>query len=242
MKILVTVLVTALFVFALATAWVDYVQPHLEQVARTEAAKAAAIIEPAAPKKRIRKARVSEELDLLPVPADGDSSEVAESPPRAAKSAAQREMTSQLTEKLEEVKRKEADLATRQESLRMIYDDIRTELAVVDEIRKRANDDLAQAERRMFDTAQPKRSQPPKMSRTPSSPKVASEPPAIRAEAMFIRHLVDEGKMETAISLLKAMKGRDAVGVLGVLDSVDSKLADQLAARVQADMSETVRR
>jgi hypothetical protein len=48
--------------------------------------------------------------------------------------------------------------------------------------------------------------------------------------------------METAVSVLRSMKGRDAASVLMAISSIDAKLADKLTARVQVDMSETVRR
>lgn len=238
MKILVTVLLTALFVFALATAWVDYVQPQIDQTARASAEKAAPVAESPPPKKRVRKVSPPVDPDLLPVPGD-DPLESSPAPTRIKPT--EKDSADLLAQKMEEVKRQETSLAARQEALRMIYDDIRSELAAVDVIRKQASEDLAAAERRIFDTAQP--SKPTRTAKAASpAPRVAGETSAVRADAMFIRHLVDQGKMETAISVLKAMKGRDAAGVLTYLSTLDSKLALQLADRVQAGDSGTIRR
>lgn len=245
MKVLVTVLLTALFVFALATTWVDFVQPQIEQIARTAAQKAAPVVE-TQPSKRRRKVLEAVESELLPVPAQKSPTPLAESPKQASDEKPGESESTLLSQKLAEVKRQEADLAAREEALRMIYDDIRTELATVDQIRKRANADLAEAERRILETAQYSPQQAPKTTRTtrnsPVAPRTAGQTPAIRAEAMFIRHLVDQGKMETAVSVLRSMKGRDAASVLMAISSIDAKLADKLTARVQVDMSETVRR
>lgn len=247
MKILVTVLLTSLFVFALATAWVDFVQPKLEQAAQDSSSKSALAADPAPGKKRRRGAAVVEDPELLPVPVEAASATPKDSlglTPRKAEPDP--ESAAIIAEKLDEVKRQESTLVARQEALRMIYDDIREELSVVDQIRKRASEDLAEAERRIVESAQPSRptrtvkgSAPVARTGTSASAGATS---SVRADAIFIRHLVDEGKMETAVSVLKSMKGRDAAGVLTYLSSLDGKLANQLADRVQADSGETVRR
>ena len=123
----------------------------------------------------------------------------------------------------------------------MIYDDIRSELASVDDLRKRTSEDLVEAERRMLNVAQRKT---PKLAaaRISPVPRNAAASPAIRGEALIIRRLVEEGKMETAVSLLKSMKGRDAASVLEALSAVDSKLAIRLADTVPTGRSETIRR
>ncbi len=243
MKILLTVLLTALFVFALATTWVDIVQPQLDRIARATAEKPAAVAESTPTKKRPRKTTPSAS-ELLPVPSDEDSAlqpEVAgKADSKARISRGTRESAELLAQKMDEVKQQESSLTARQESLRMIYDDIRTELAAVDELRKRTNEDLAEAEQRGLDVAQ--RRAPRAARNAPPIPRTAGGSPAIRGEALIIRRLVEQGKMETAVSLLKSMKGRDAANVLEALSTMDSKLAIRLADTVPASRDDTIRR
>ena len=131
--------------------------------------------------------------------------------------------------------------ATREEALKMIYDDIRTELAAVDDLRKRTREDMANAELQLIDVAQrAPRSASPKVTQTVTRPN--GESAFIRSQALFIRKLVDDGKQETAISVLKSMKARDAAGVLASLSTIDSRLADRLADTVQAAREDAVRR
>ena len=237
MKILVTVLLTALFVFALATTWVDIVQPHWDRTAKVAAEKTAPGDGNSSVKKKSRKPLPLPAAELLPVP--DEQADKIETIPRSTRGP--RESAELLAQKLEEVKLQESSLAARQETLRMIYDDIRSELASVDDLRKRTSEDLVEAERRMLNVAQRKT---PKLAaaRISPVPRNAAASPAIRGEALIIRRLVEEGKMETAVSLLKSMKGRDAASVLEALSAVDSKLAIRLADTVPTGRSETIRR
>ncbi len=243
MKILVTVLMTALFVFALASTWVDFVQPQMNQQAKVAAEKQAALAETPAPRKRPRKVVPAVEPELLPVP-DEEAEVVVAEPKVVTKrvsAAKARAVDAEAASLLTDVREQESKLAVRQEALKMIYDDIRTELAAVDDLRKRTREDMADAELRMLDVAQ----------RTPRSTKSkpiananrpSGESAFIRSQALFIRKLVDDGKIETAISVLKAMKERDAAGVLTSLDGIDSNLADRLATTVQAGRNDVIRR
>ena len=152
MKILVTVLLTALLVFAVATAWVDYVQPNLKQASTTTAEKATIAEIPTA-KKRPRKPPREIEPEPVPTPTDEISSS-------SAAKASGPELSKPVADQLAVVKQQEADLVARQETLRMIYDDIRTELATVDELRKQASDDLLESERRGLNSANRKSTVP----------------------------------------------------------------------------------
>ena len=244
MKILVTVLLTALFVFALATTWLDFVQPQLAAVTKAAVEQTVPLAE-ASPIRRKPRKVPAVPAELLPVPADGAlpaARAVAAGEPSADTKRREDETATLLAEKLDEVKVQEYRLAARQETLRLIYDDIRTELAAVDELRKRTSEDMAKAELRMLDVVERKA---PRLTATPVppvSPRNASESPAIRGQALFIRRLVDDGKTETAISVLKSMKERDAASVLASLSSVDSRLADLLADTMQASGTPPVRR
>jgi flagellar motility protein MotE (MotC chaperone) len=243
MKILVTVLLTALFVFALATTWVDIVQPQLDRTAKLATEKAA-VAESTPSKKKIRKALPVPAADLVPVPDEddlalnGELPDKAPSRPRTPKGP--RESAELLATRLEEVKLQESSLAARQETLKMIYDDIRTELASVGELRKRTSEDLVQAERRLSNVAEKK--QPKVSGRTVPISRSPGESPASRGEALIIRRLVEEGKTETAVSLLKSMKGRDAAGVLEAISSMDPKLAVRLADTIPNGRTDTIRR
>jgi len=238
MKILVTVLLTALFVFALATTWVDIVQPQLRQNGRTAPEATARASEAPVPKKRTRKVSPP---PVAPAELPDDEESTVEPPPVTSRQS--RESSAALARKMDEVKQQESSLVARQEALRMIYDDIRTELATVDEIRRQTTADLAEAERRVRSTAQRRPAPAPKSARAPVPPsRVAAGTPASRAEAQIIRQLVDQGKLETAVSLLKSMKGRDAASVLTVLSSQDPRLADRLADSISLERDDTVRR
>lgn len=229
MKILVTVLLTALLVFALATAWVDYVQPNLQQTPSAIAEKTTSITEDAVVRKRVRKpvAELDSDPGLVPVPTD-------ELSPRenASRIAA---VPRPLADQLESVKRQEAELIARQENLQLIYEDIRAELATVDELRKRATDDLLASERRGLKSSASQGSAPALSARKgpPLSP-ATNDDNASRATALMLRRLVDDGKLATAASILKSLKQRDAASVLESLDAVDPRLADRLATIVQS--------
>lgn len=242
MKILVTVLMTALFVFAAASTWVDFVQPQLNQQAKVAAEKQAALAEPPAPRKRPRKVVAAVDPALLPVP--DEEAEVVVAEPKITKkvsAAKAKAVDAEAASLLTDVKEQESKLAVRQEALKMIYDDIRTELAAVDDLRKRTREDMAEAELRMLEVAQ-------RAPRTTKNKPIANanrpsgESAFIRSQALFIRKLVDDGKIETAISVLKAMKERDAAGVLSSLDGIDANLADRLATTIQAGRNEVIRR
>jgi hypothetical protein len=242
MKILVTVLMTALFVFALASTWVDFVQPQLDLQARLAAEKQAAKVEQPAPRKRVRKVAAPVEEPLLPVPEETTDVVAAEpKPTRKAVPAKATEGEAEAAALLTDVNEQESKLAVRQEALKMIYDDIRTELAAVDDLRKRAREDMAEVELKMIEVAQrTSRSNKTKPIANPN--RLASEAGPIRSQALIIRKMVDEGRMETAVSILKAMKERDAASILTSLDAIDGPLAERLARTVQSGRDDVIRR
>lgn len=243
MKILVAVLMTALCVFAGATAWVDYVQPQLELVARAAQQKAQPEPQPIV-KRKTRKVQRESDDELLPVPSD-QSEPVAEASPKASRlrvapaSPTSEETQLLLKKQLDEVKDRESRIAARQDSLRMMYDDIRTELAMLDEIRKRASDELIAAERGKSDgnrdtTPSRQTATRPTTNEPAASLKGIAGTPANRAQALIMKRLVDDGNEDTAVSLLKAMKGREAANVLESLRSVAPRMAERLADSVPA--------
>lgn len=244
MRTLVTVLLTALFVFAAATTWVDYVQPKLMQKTQLTAESSNPTPDTSVVRKKARKPVPKPAADLLPVPEEKDPSPPAPLEPGPSRPAQPQPGTAaELTRRMEDVKQQETRLADREESLRMIYDDIREELAAVDEIRKKTNHELSQAESRLLETAKSGRSPRIASHRTVVPPaRQKNENQVDRSEALIVRRLVEDGKVETAVSVLKSMKARDAAAVLSSLSNMDPKLADALATRVAANPGDVIRR
>jgi hypothetical protein len=247
MKLLIAVLMTSLTVFAVATAWVDYVQPHLKSANKTVASSS---MESPAPKRKSRRVALDQGERLLPVPSQTD--EGVSEPVRSRAALKSRvvdrnteDVRSELSDRLDEVKDQESRLASRQEALRMMYDDIRAELSNLDELRRKTSEELAAAEQGRTEIA---KRQPGSRDRTtgtqdvPVAMKDAAADPATRGTALFIRRLVDQGKSETAVSLLKSMKAREAAAVLANLSTVDRSMANRLADSVRSTDDATVRR
>lgn len=242
MKTLVTVLVTSLSVFALATAWVDYVQPRLQIAAQTASEPESEDL-PRPARKRPRRLPVEVAEDTEPL--EGADVERVKTPAPAAlpKSSIRETLDAEteqlLAQKLDEVRQQESNLAARQDALRMIYADIQTELSAVEEIRRKTSDDLATAERRMAEIAQ-RRAAAAKPTRTAST-RTTTEQPQLSQDARLIFNLIQEGKTETAVSLLKARKSADAAGILHSLGTIDDRIAEQLTERL-IETRGTVRR
>ena len=158
-----------------------------------------------------------------------------------------------LREQVADVKQQEARLMARQESLRMIYDDIRAELAVVDDIRRRTSDELAAVERRGLAVAQRDRQTTPNTQPTKSRPaetplepaetlKTSTDSPSVRSAALLIRRLADQGHTDSAVSLLNRMKEREAAKVLASLSTLDPRLALRITENLQAVKQQPIRR
>ena len=251
MKTLVVALCTAGCVFALASAWSDILQPLVEAQKRAAASR-----EVAAPR------RPSSRTARPLVEADGDAEPLQQGPTRtksqrsdtvASEIAAARitpvtelsaDVEALLRERSDEAKRHEARLTMRQESLRMIYDDIRVEQATVDGIRQRATEELAVAELSVITASQGEadgQSGEPLIRRhraeTASVKSVAStattESPAVRAAVLMIRRLVAQGSRDTAVNQLSHLKEREAAKVLAALAKDDAPLATALAIALQ---------
>ena len=214
MKILVTVLMTALFVFALATTWVDVVQPRLAP-SRPAAVNPLVATEQVPLPRKPRRPAMIDDSELLPVPTE----HVSTPSRRSAETAAE------IAKKLDDVKQQETNLAARQEALRMIYDDIRSELANVDDLRRRTSQDLVDAEKRVQVMAQ----RPPALSKSKSPPLTRAANKAASSQAFLMKRLVQDGHTATAISMLKGMKGHEAATVLEALEITDPRIAERLA-------------
>lgn len=252
MKTLVVALCTAGCVFALASAWSDILQPQTEALKREAASRVAT-----APHRSATRAARS-----VAEPAGDDESPQparAKTQPRRTEAAAVRtvsaeiapviepraEVEARLLEQAEEARRHEARLVLRQESLRMIYDDIRDEQTAVEDIRRKATDELATTEQRVVTASQREATS---SRRTPSAGRQRAETtsatenglthspdsPSVRSAVLLVRRLVAQGSRDTAVSLLDRMKEREAAKVLSALAREDSHLASALALTLQA--------
>ena len=243
MKILVVALCTALFVFALASTWSDMLQPQLA-VLRQKSSLPNATWSSERPIKRIARAvATSSDEDELPKPAritTKSPRNIARLPlvtPSVAETV--EEDTTKRREQLAEVMQREVRLTARQESLRLICDDIHAELAVVENMHRQASDALSAAEKRVVTPAQrdpglihnvdAEGSRPASTARDyDEAPKSSTDSPAIRSAVLLIRRLVSLGSVETATSLLGRMKQREAAKVLTALSKDDPQLASRL--------------
>ena len=248
MKTLLVALCTAGCVFALASAWSDILQPQVEAQRRAAASR-----ETAAPRRSSTRSVAETDEDdetrqqghLRTKSQRPDTvasgTETARTAPVTEPSA---DMEALLRERADEAQRHEARLTMRQESLRMIYDDIRVEQATVDDIRRKTTEELAVAEQRVITAAQREADgqsgEPPiRRHRAETAsvktvvPTAATESPAVRAAVLMIRRLVAQGSRDTAVNQLSHLKEREAAKVLAALAKDDAPLATALAIALQ---------
>lgn len=249
MKFLVLAFCTAMFVFALASAWSDMLQPQVAALALKSAPP-----RPAAPavqtSKRFTQPVVeSFETDELPAPARVAAHSLRQQNAPRAKPILEAELpdddAESLSSHLAEVKLREARLVARQETLRLICDDIHEELALVDETRRQSDEALMAAEQRAVPAVhreskvdgnrQPARSRQASTEwNSDETPKPVTDSSAVRMAVLLIRRLVSQGSFDMATSLLSRMKQREAAKVLAAIDRDDP----QLAARLLTSLSE----
>lgn len=249
MKTLVAAFITALLVFTLATAWTEVVQPRLDLLAAASSPKAAE-----APTKSTtnRSSRRAAKRD--------DERETVDSTPVAAEAAPRREMAAlsndiaqpeiakeRLRVQLASVKQQESKLVEREKTLRMLCDEIRWEMAAVEEVRQRSADELAAAERRLLDSAVGKtgiaaigvdaKNAPTSTAKS----KLVAESPSARF-ALVIQKLADDGGIPVAAALLRGIEERNAAKVLASLSARDSVLASRLSNELQATKEQPLKR
>jgi len=250
MKTLVAALFTALVVFALATAWMEVVQPRMELMAQATASKAEQTETKSSKRRGSRKsaARVRSDEGEADDESFDDSGNIASKSSRSRSSRESDEKAEQrLLTQLEKVKQQEAKLVERQSALELIYRDIYRELAEVEEIRRRSASELALAEQKISAVATNSvpdaasiavRSGETTRTTTTQKPRVAAE----TRIAGVIHDLARQGKIPAAASLLSGMKDRDVAKVLMSLSARDPGLALQLSDQVQAAKQSTIRR
>jgi len=147
MKILIAAFTTALLVFTLATTWTDMIQPRIDVLTAATSTKNVDVSSNSklSPNKRST-TDTNDELD-----SDDDSPRNANKSRRGALGKSDLN-SNRIRDELERAKQQELKLAAREETLRILFDDIRTEMAVVDEIRRRTSTDLSLAARRVSET------------------------------------------------------------------------------------------
>lgn len=247
MKSLSAALISALLVFTLATVWSEVVQPQMELIARANAAKATGTATKSNSRKVTRQIAQAEldadEMDAEDEAAMEPVAKVAAKPARLTKkqreeAAADDKAKERVVAQLAEVKQQESRLAAREETLRMLYDDIRSELANMEDLRRRSVSELAASERRGLEGAKPN---------SGSSGESGNEAPRQRvtAEARIasvIQDLARQGNVAAAASLLSGMKDREVAKVLTSLSASDPRLALRLSDQVQTAKQEPLRR
>ena len=248
MKTLAAALITALLVYTLATAWTDLVQPRMEFIAQASATKSKS--DSAKSKKR----QASRRQEIVDEDEDDDSDPVDEPPPKIAVKSTrlarkQREdaMTSEIAKarliaQMADVKDQESRLLAREETLKMLYEDIRSELVAVEDIRRRSANELAIAERKILDaTASKSRMATNDPANEPLSNARLKSSSESRI-ASVIQDLASQGNVAAAASLLSGMKDREVAKVLTSLSARDPRLAMRISDQVQAAKQDSVRR
>ena len=244
MKTLVAAFITALLVFALATVWIDAVQPRLDKMASAASSQSNERLANGQHRRSSRRS-IDEELD----DEDEETSRLNVRSARTKKSSrgktSQRDAKNdQLLVQLEQVKREEAKLVERQNTMKLLYEDIYRELASLEEVRRRSAMELAMVEQQILGAALNK----PTVASTSAESRTAAAPPKARRSggeiqiADIVQNLVNRGRSPAAGVLLSGLKDFEVAKVLSVLNSRDPKLALRLSNEVQTARQNTVQR
>ncbi len=243
MKMLVAAFITALLVFTLATGWMEVVQPRLDLMTLATASPSRGVNDRPLNRRSTRRVTSIEDEDEEPVnePNTNSMAKVSRSVPTPRAETQKPDITkSRLLIQLNEVKQQESKLVAREETLRMLYDDIRAELVAVEEIRRRSASELALAERKVLETAVSKTSAGANSNDVVNpTMTVAKSRPAEAYIASVVENLANRGSLEAAATLLRGLKDREVAKILTSLNARDARLANQLFERVQAAKPET---
>lgn len=248
MKTLVAALFTALLVFTLATGWMELVQPQLDVLMAANSKSIEVPVKPASKRSTKRTVKIDADPesddDELDIEIDSKVAKSSRLPKSLRESQASKAARDRLILQLADVKQQESKLVAREETLRMLYDDIRSELTAVEEIRRRSATELAIAERRVHEAANVRKP-------TESASNLPVERPVSSASnrqsseariAQVVQDLSEQGNVTAAASLLSGMKDREIAKVLTALSTRDPRLALQLSDRLQAAKQDTIRR
>jgi flagellar motility protein MotE (MotC chaperone) len=163
------------------------------------------------------------------------------------------QLATSLRERLSAVREKEGQLAQRQKSLELIYEDIAGERNAIDELRNQLSDELKAVEARL-DSVE-KRAADSEQQRNDASTKLTQMKKELtqlegveqtnikkmaemydsmdpESAARILEQLANSAKMDTAVKLLGEMKERQAAKVLAALPP-DSGLAPQLLEKLK---------
>lgn len=238
MKILVAAFITALLVFILATGWIEVVQPRLDLMGMASTTK----VRSAAGASNTRVAMTVRDTEEDEVATNNTMQKTLVKTTRTSRQlrdegSMSERSKAEVARQMEEVKRQEAKLVAREENLRMLYDDIRTELAAIEEIRRRSATELAIAEQKVLDAARGNgnlASAPGEGGQRTSQAKTAQT-----YIASLVQDLANRGSIDTAAGLLRGMKDREIAKVLTTLSSRDPQLANQLFEQIRTARQET---
>ena len=170
---------------------------------------------------------------------------------------AEESRTGELQSKLREIRQRESDVQTKQEALRLVYDEIRDEQQSVDQLRRTVSDEIAMLREMAIRLAQQERRVPVPFSEIasvaipvkPAESSASVRPQsslrdiqAVRDNAMLVKRLAQQGNVRDATLLLRRFKDRDAARVLAELDATDSEMALRLTQDLQAPRNEGTNR
>ncbi len=238
MKILVAAFITALLVFTLATAWVEVVQPRWDILT----AASLKTSEPTAKSSSVRNRRRTVASET-----DDESSVAADSMPRVLARSSRDEATTasaaKVRDELDRIRKQDQKLAAREETLQLLFDDIRSEMSRLNELRRNTSNEVVLAGRRVRSGLIRTVDAEPAMS------DVASEQAAISREtrtesqadrmATVIQKLAKDGSIPIAATLLGGIKEREAARVLASLYDRDRPLATRLSIELQSAKAQT---
>jgi hypothetical protein len=234
MKTLAAAFITALLVFTLATAWMEMVQPRLDMLVRASTPKADEAAAKSSTKRNLRRSSTAESEDDL---SDEEVVKIATKASRKGKSRNEASPSDAMKDKLlaqfEEVRQKEARLVEREDSIRTIYDEIRRELAEVNEIRRQSANELAFAERGVLEATAGNQNN---AAWRASEAAKASAKPASNAQnalAATIQNLVKRGNIKDAATLLSGLKDREVAKILGSLTTSDPSIALRISDQIR---------
>lgn len=242
MKILSAALATALLVFVAATAWMEVVQPRLDAVAKASALKGNEVKKPS--KRRVTARQVVETDDEF----DEETIEVVTRKPKKAPKpqrldALAEATRTQLLNQFADVKRKEDRLLEREDSIRMICEDIRRQLVEIQDVRDQSAANIAFAERTIRESTK-ESTEPTRQARTPRVAPRTSANSRASAEARItgvVRDLANRGNYKDAAALLGGLKDRDVARILGSLTATSPDIALRLSNQVQANRLQATR-
>jgi flagellar motility protein MotE (MotC chaperone) len=154
-------------------------------------------------------------------------------------------IASSLRERMSAVRERESQLAQRNAQLELVLKDIRAQRAVIDELRKQVNEEFKAAEEHIA-TMERQRAEIDAQQQSlqdrvteldvverDGTKRLATVYDGMDSDraAKILEHMVNSGKMDTAVKVLGGMRERQAAKVLGEFE--DTSLAAQLSERLK---------